>query len=280
MKELRGKTAVVTGAASGIGFALAERFAEEGMNVVLADIERAALDRALEKLGAGGRLLGVATDVADPESVEALAQKAEAAFGKVHVVCNNAGVGTGGPCWEQSLEDWRWVLGVNLWGVIHGIRCFVPRILAHGEGGHIVNTASVAGLLSPPFMSIYCATKHAVVAISECLHHELSLSAGNVHASVLCPAWVKTKIADAERNRPARLPAAAGPTDQRVDMMQAILRQAVETGMDPRDVADRVVTAIREEQFWILTHGKVKGAVSKRTEGIVAETNPETSFDL
>ena len=211
MRELRGKVAVVTGAASGIGRAMAERFAREGMKVVLADVQEKPLAEAREaSAAAGAEVIAVPTDVSKWEQVEALARRAVEAFGAAHVLCNNAGVAVGGVAWETPVADWEWILGVNQWGVVHGIRAFVPRMIAQGEG-HVVNTASMAGLVSAPGMSAYCATKHAVVTISECLHHDFAITgnAGTMHVSVLCPGWVKTNIAESVRNRPGASPLAA-----------------------------------------------------------------------
>jgi len=277
MRELKGKVAVVTGAASGIGRAMAERFAREGMKVVLADVEEKPLAEARDTVArAGAEALAVRTDVSRWEDVEALARRTFDAYGAAHVLCNNAGIGAGGLTWELSEADWQWVLGVNLWGVVHGIRAFVPRMIRQGEG-HVVNTASIAGLISAPGMGPYCASKHAVVAISECLHHDLTVAAGGkVKVSVVCPAWVKTNIADAERNRPASLPRRAGaergPQEQ---MLESLLRQAVASGIPPEVVADKVLRAVVEERFWVLTHPKTKAAVEKRTRGILDDALPE-----
>src|SRR3989454_8974881 len=204
MKEFRDRVAVVTGAASGIGRGLAERFAAEGMKVVLADVEQSALDQAdAEMRERGATVLPVRTDVSKPQQMEQLAQQTLEAFGAVHIVCNNAGVGgPGGPVWERTLADWQWVLGVNLWGVIHGIRTFVPIMLRQETEGHIVNTASVAGLVSLPMLTIYDVTKHGVVTLSESLYQELAMSGSRLRVSVLCPGFVSTNIMDADRNRP------------------------------------------------------------------------------
>jgi NAD(P)-dependent dehydrogenase (short-subunit alcohol dehydrogenase family) len=277
MRDLKGKVAVVTGAASGIGRAMAERFAREGMKVVLADVEKKALEETVGAIAKSGtEAWGVVTDVSRREDVEALARKTFELHGGAHVLCNNAGVGAGGMSYEQPLSDWEWTIGVNLWGVIHGIRAFVPRMIEQGEG-HVVNTASMAGLISAPGMGAYCASKHAVVAISECLFHELTLAAGGkVKVSVLCPGWVKTNIADAERNRPESLKGRpAGQRGPQEQMMETMMRQLIAGGMPPSEVADMVLAAIREERFWILTHPKMKKAVEVRAHGILEGIDPK-----
>ncbi|MGO9838078.1 MAG: SDR family NAD(P)-dependent oxidoreductase [Polyangiaceae bacterium] len=277
MKNLKGKVAVVTGAASGIGRAMAERFAREGMKVVLADVEEKPLGEARDAIGKGGaEAISVRTDVSKAAEVDELARRTFDAFGAAHVVCNNAGVGMGGLMWQVPRADWEWILGVNLVGVVNGIRAFVPRMIEQGEG-HVVNTASIAGLISAPGMGPYCATKHAVVAMSECLHHDLTLAAGGkVKVSVLCPAWVKTRISDSERNRPASAPAGQGgvrtPQDQ---MVESMVRAAVEAGIPPEVVAEKVLQAVIEEKFWILTHSKTKKIVEKRMIGILENQNPQ-----
>jgi NAD(P)-dependent dehydrogenase (short-subunit alcohol dehydrogenase family) len=277
MRELKGKIAVVTGAASGIGRAMAERFAREGMKVVLADVEEKPLAEVREAIQRGGaEAIAVRTDVSKWEDVDALARRTFEAFGAAHVVCNNAGVGAGGLSWELAEGDWQWVFGVNLWGVVHGVRAFVPRMIAQGEG-HVVNTASIAGLISAPGMGPYCATKQAVVAISECLHHDLTVAAGGkVKVSVVCPAWVKTNIAESHRNRPASLPRGevTDRSPQR-EMMEGMVRSAVASGIPPEVVAEKVLRAVVEERFWVLTHPKTKGAVEKRMRGILGDALPE-----
>ena len=277
MRELKGKVAVVTGAASGIGLAMAQRFAREGMKLVLADIQEKPLAEAREAIAKGGaEAIAVTCDVSRWEAVDALAARAFEAFGGAHVVCNNAGVGVGGMTWEMTQAEWEWVLGVNLWSVVHGVRAFVPRMIAQGEG-HVVNTASVAGLLAPPGMSAYCATKHAVVAISECLHQDLAVT-GNlakVKVSVLCPAWVKTNIADSDRNRPAAAARKGGAPSPQEQMMGAMIRTAVAGGIPPEEVASQVLSAIHEERFWILTHPKIGKAIERRTRGILEGKVPE-----
>jgi NAD(P)-dependent dehydrogenase (short-subunit alcohol dehydrogenase family) len=276
MKDFQGKVAVVTGGASGLGRAMAQRFAREGMGVVLADVQQDALDRTVAEFGAAGHTaIGVRCDVAKADQVDALRDAALKRFGKVHVVCNNAGVAPGGLAWESTVADWEWCLGVNVYGVIHGIRSFVPAMLAHGEEGHIVNTASVAGLISPPGMAIYCVSKHAVVTLTECLHHDLASKTDKVKASVLCPAYVPTAIADSERNRPAGLrnPERARSPEQIAREEQ--LRKAVSSGrITAEQVGDRVFEAIRDEHFYILPHQKIKGAIETRMQDILLERSP------
>ena len=272
MRVFRGKTAVVTGAGSGIGRALAHRFAAEGMNVVLADIEAAALEAAARELKAAGvPVLAVPTDVSRPEQVDALARQAVEKFNGVHLLCNNAGV-TDHACatWERSLEDWQWVLGVNLWGVVHGIRAFVPLMLAGGGEGHVVNTASLAGLMSLPYGAAYLASKHAVVALSEALHFELAERGPQIGVSVVCPAWVRTRILDAGRNRPG------GPGRARPEFESRLpaFRQMLEAAMRPEQVADAVFDAIRENRFYVLTHPDGREAIRQRVENILAGANP------
>lgn len=270
MEELSGKVAVVTGAASGIGRALAERWAAEGMRVVMADIEKEPLTEASEALrDKGAEVLAVPTDVSDGAQVDALAEAAVDAYGAVHLLCNNAGVGAGGPVAELGADDWEWVLGVNLWGVIHGLRAFLPGMLASGEEGHVVNTASVAGLLGGPWMAAYSASKYAVVGISECLHQELAPT--RVGVSVLCPAWVNTNIASSYRNRPARL---GGGGEQEGGPLTRVLAQLLASGLAPEVVADHVAEAVRRRRFWVLTHPDVLPAIEARAAGIVAGENP------
>ena len=274
MQDLKGKVAVVTGAASGIGLALAERAAREGMRVVLADIEPGALAAAEEKMrAAGAEVLAVATDVAKRESVEALRDRTIATFGACHLLCNNAGVSVGGLTWDITHDDWNWILGVNLWGVIHGIRAFVPAMVASGDEGHVVNTASMAGLIAGPGMAPYTATKHAVVAISESMYHELNMSNSRVHVSVLCPGWVNTRIAESERNRPAELKDSAMGRPE-FAAMQGLVRSLLASGMPPAQVADHVFAAVAEERFWILTHETFKPLVTARFDNAVSGQNP------
>ena len=276
MKEFKGKVAVVTGAASGIGRAMAERFATEGMKVVLADIEDDALAETEKSMNANGAtVVAVRTDVSKAADVDALAEKALDAYGAVHILCNNAGVGPpGGPLWERTLKDWQWVLGVNLWGVIHGVRVFVPIMRAQDTEGHIVNTASLAGLVSLPWMGIYNVTKHAIVTLSETLHHELTLTGAKLKVSVLCPAWVNTRLVDADRNRPAELANEPVEGAAQPDALKEAIRQLLKTGLTTEQIADDVLTAIRDEKLYIVAPPEVKDAVRTRMEDILEGRNP------
>lgn len=278
MKEFNGKVAVVTGGASGIGRAMAERFAAEGMKVVLADVETGVLAQTeAEMKAAGATVVAVPTDVSSASELEALAGRTIDAFGAVHILCNNAGVPpVVGPSWELTEADWQWVLGVNLWGVILGIRAFVPIMLKQGSEGHIVNTASIAGLLSAPWAATYDVAKHGVVTLSESLHRELALTGSKVKVSVLCPAWVKTQLMDGERNRPSALrdeprPESASP---QASVMEQAFRQFVAAGTEPAGIAEMVLDAIREQRFYILPHPQWKEQVRARMEDILQERNP------
>ena len=277
MKEFKDRVAVVTGAASGIGRACADRFAAAGMKVVLADVEEGTLLRAeTEMRGKGATVLGVVTDVSKADSLEALAKKTLDTFGAVHIVCNNAGVGGGfGPTWDQPLQNWEWGFGVNLWGVIHGIRTFVPLMLKQGTEGHVVNTASMAGLLSSPFMSVYDATKFAVVAISESLSLELALQDAQVKVSVLCPGFVSTNIVTSERNRPVHLQTPGQQLSEAEQSFAAMMLSAVAAGIPPAEVAEKVFAAIQNEQFYIFPHPEFLPFVRTRMETILEQKNPE-----
>ena len=277
MKEFRGRVAVVTGAASGIGRGLAEACAQEGMKVVLADVDEAALARAEQELrDAGADVIAARTDVSKSGDVDALARTTLGAFGAAHLLFNNAGVGAGTTVWESTLADWEWVLGVNLWGVIHGVRTFVPLMLGQGDECHIVNTASMAGLVSGPALGVYKVTKHAVVSLSETLSCELSIMKAKVGVSVLCPAGVNTRVMDCERNRPDELRnAPAGESAHpAVAQAEAMLRRLVEEGMPPSQVAGAVFEAIRAERFYVLTHEDWKMHVRKRMNDILLGRNP------
>ena len=270
MELAPGKVAVVTGSASGIGFALARAFAAAGMNVMLADIEAKALAAAVENLrGVRGKIDGVLCDVADATSVESAAKASFDAFGNVHVLCNNAGVGGGGGIDDISLTTWRWVLDVNLLGVLHGIHAFLPHIRAHGEGGHIVNTASMAGLQSGLGFSPYAASKFAVVAMSEGLAKELAPL--GIGVTVLCPGFVQTRIWESARNRPKRYGPAAPPDPaSAAGKLLAHLAERGRSGLDPSDVAAQVLTAIREDQLYVFTHPEMRDEVDARFAAITA----------
>jgi NAD(P)-dependent dehydrogenase (short-subunit alcohol dehydrogenase family) len=252
MQELRGRTAVVTGAASGIGRALALRCADEGMRVVLADVEAGALREAASQIEKrGGEALPVVTDVAQADSVRELAQRSLDAFGAVHLLCNNAGVFTGGTSWESPLSDYAWVFGVNVWGVIHGIQAFVP-ILLEQEEGHVVNTASMAGVTCTPFVAAYVMSKHAVFSLSETLYLEMRAKGTNVAVSVLCPELINTRIAESDRNRPEHLKR-DGPSHTERDLVEGAIRSSVATGVEPARMADRVIEAVREQRLYVLS---------------------------
>jgi NAD(P)-dependent dehydrogenase (short-subunit alcohol dehydrogenase family) len=254
MEDLNGKTAVVTGGASGIGSAMAERFAAEGMRLVLADVEPDALEGAVKRLSdTGAEVLAVPTDVADAVAVDTLAEATFDRFGTAHVVCNNAGVVVGGPGWEIPLAEWEWILGVNLWGVIHGIRSFVPRLVEQGEG-HVVNTASIAGLGPLPFSAPYTATKHAVVGISASLFHELALSGSPVGVTVLCPGFLSTNLLDAARNWPDRLgPRRNVDDDPMAQFMMSVAQSMMDAGPPLSVLTEKVVDAIKKRQFLVTT---------------------------
>jgi NAD(P)-dependent dehydrogenase (short-subunit alcohol dehydrogenase family) len=275
MQTLRDRVAVVTGAASGIGLALAERFAAEGMRVVMADVEADALDRAAAAVRTTARaVLPVRVDVAHAEDVERLAHETYAAFGGAHVVCNNAGVAVIGAVHEHSLADWQWVIGVNLWGVIHGVRAFVPRMLAGGDEGHIVNTASMAGLTTAPFMAVYDVTKHGVVALSEAMYKEFEATGAPLGVSVVCPGLINTNIMRSARNRPPELAdeGKAGPAAQAFGQA---LGDRLATGYPPAEVAEQVVQGIREKRFYVVpAQPEVRQAATLRAQDIIELRNP------
>ena len=281
--NFKGKTAVLTGGASGFGLECARIGARLGMNLVLVDVQQDALDKARAELEAQGvQVLAQRVDVSNAEQMQALAKAVEQRFGAPNFVFNNAGVAAGGLVWENTLEDWQWVMGVNLWGVIHGVRLFTPMMLAAAEKdpsfqGHIVNTASMAGLLTPPNMGIYNVTKHAVVSLTETLYQDLKLVTDQISASVLCPYFVPTGIHHSERNRPANL-AADKPTKSQL-IGQAMSEKAVSSGkVSAADVAQKVFDAITADQFYVYSHPRALGNVQRRTEAIVQGANPPDPF--
>lgn len=277
MREFQGKVAVITGAASGIGRGIANRCAREGMRLVLADVDAGSLAQTERELKAEGvRVLGVVTDVSKREDVEGLARAAYDSFGEVHLLFNNAGVAAGGAPWEATWNDWEWTIGVNLWGVIHGVKVFTPLMLAQNNECHIVNTSSGAGLIVGGFSAPYSATKHAVVALSESMYFALQQRNSLVHVSVLCPAMVRTNIAEVEQHRPEALrnePVVMTP--ERAAGLAA-LKAAMEASMSPDKVADIVFDAIEKEQFYILTHPEWTEVIQLRTEKILKIENPQS----
>ena len=278
LTEFAGRVAVITGAASGFGREFARLGAQRGMRLVLADIDQAGLDAvAAELQAAGATVCAVRTDVSNAAQVEALADAAEAAFGVVHLLFNNAGVASGGRVWESTHNDWEWLLGVNLWSVIHGVRIFTPRMLAHGEPAHIVNTASAAGLLSAPNMGIYNVSKHAVVTLSETLHHDLQAEGAAVGVSVLCPAFVPTGITRSHRNRPATLANTTAPTASML-AAQAASAAAVNAGrITAAEIAADTFAAISAGQFWIVPHRRILESVEVRMQEVLGLRNPSAA---
>ena len=278
LTDFTDKVAVITGAGSGFGREFARLGHQLGMRLVLADIQQDALDAiAAELRAAGATLIAERVDVSVGSDVECLARRSRSAFGEVALLFNNAGVGAGGLIWETSESDWQWVLGVNLWGVIHGIRAFVPSMIAKGTSGHVVNTASVAGLLSAPLMGVYNVSKHAVVTLTETLHHDLKLARSAIGCSVLCPAFVPTGIHESERNRPA------GAKDEKPTASQLAaresIRKAVTSGrLTPQDVARITFDAIRSDRFYIITHPKILGSIGLRHQDIAEMRNPSDPY--
>jgi NAD(P)-dependent dehydrogenase (short-subunit alcohol dehydrogenase family) len=284
LKEFKNRIAVITGGASGFGREFANIGARLGMKLVLADVEQGTLDKAAQELRAGGaEVLAVKVDVSRPEAVDALAAATLERFGVPSLVFNNAGVGHGGLVWEHSLKDWEWVLGVNLWGVIHGVRAFTPMMLAAaardpGFEGHVVNTASMAGLLTAPNMGIYNVSKHAVVALTETMYQDLRLVTDQVSCSVLCPYFVPTGITTSARNRPAELAAEARPTASQL-IARAMSDKAVSSGkVTAAQVAEKVFEAISAREFYIYSHPHALGNVQSRMEAIVNHRNPPDPF--
>ncbi len=270
MDKFEGRTAFITGGASGIGFAMARAFAAAGMKVAIADVEREALNAAVAKLKEGNAdVLGICLDVRDRDAMEAAAATVTEAFGPVHVLCNNAGIGAGGPMHETTYGDWDWTLGVNLNGVVNGLQAFLPGMVAHGEGGHVVNTASMAGIAGFGGMGPYNASKFAVVGISEALAQDVAHA--NIGVSVLCPGFVKTNIFTSSRNRPADLPGREY-TPSAED--EARLAEILETALSPEQVAEQVLEAVRQKQFWIFTHPQFAQVVEMKMQSMLAAFPP------
>ncbi len=283
LKELQGKTAVITGAGSGFGLEVARIGARQGMTLGLVVVLADALERARTELeAAGAPVLAQRVDVSSAEAMDALAEAVQQRFGAPHFVFNNAGVAAGGLVWENTVADWQWVLGVNLWGVVHGVRAFTPRMLAAAQAdpayrGHIVNTASMAGLLTPPNMGVYNVSKHAVVALTETLYQDLHLVSDQIGASVLCPYFVPTGISQSERNRPGEL--ATGQPTQSQLIGQAMSDKAVSSGkVTAAEVAQKVFDAMAADAFYIYSHPKALGNVQTRMAAIVAGSNPPDPF--
>ena len=269
MEDLQGRVAVVTGAASGLGLAMSHRFAQAEMKVVLADIEAVPLDAAVRELRAAGHdATGVVTDVADVDAVNRLAAAAFDAHGAVHVLCNNAGVDKRARVWELTLDDWNWVLSVDFWSVVYGLRAFVPRMLARAEGGHIVNTSSMAGLLPMPNLGAYAAAKSAVLALSLSLQTEFDQLESSLGVSVLCPGFIATGITNSARNRPGDLADQAPPPDVPRTTAGAVATLTV------ADVAEQVVEAVTSNRFWILTHDQYQTVIRQHAAGVGTEARP------
>ena len=272
MPELKGKVAVVTGAGSGIGRELASACAREGAMVVLADVDEAGMRETATRIASLGTCsLQMRCDVSKPDELDRLAARTYAEFGAAHLLFNNAGVAVAGPAWTATLEDWKWTLDINLMGVVHGIRSFVPRMLAQKDECHVVNTASVAGLLSLPGSGVYCVSKHGVVALSECLYHDLRVERAPIGVSVLCPAYVNTGIFDSARNRPREL-AATNPLGRPYEEAG---RKALLAGkLSAADVARITLEAVKERRFYVLPHQKIKAAIETRMRDILDERDP------
>ena len=281
--DFKGKTAVLTGAGSGFGLECARIGARLGMNLVLVDVQQDALDRAAEEMQAlGVQVLARRVDVSSAEAMQDLAREVQSRFGAPHLVFNNAGVGSGGLIWENSLAEWQWVMGVNVWGVVHGVREFTPMMLAAARQdpnwrGHVVNTASMAGLLTPPNMGIYNVSKHAVVALTETLYQDLCLVTDQVRASVLCPYFVPTGISQSQRNKPAHM-ASETPTQSQM-IAQAMSDKAVGSGrVSAAEVAQKVFDAVRTGEFYIYSHPQALGNVEQRMQAIVKGEAPPDPF--
>lgn len=281
MKDFAGKTAVITGAGSGFGREFARIGAQLGMKLVLADVQPDALQGVVDELKAqGADVIGRQVDVSQAGQVQALADLAFDRHGEVHLLFNNAGVAVGGLVWENTERDWQWAMGVNLWGVIHGVKSFVPRMLAQGGEAHVVNTASVAGLVTPQMSAVYNVTKHGVVALSETLFHDLRLVGSSMGVTVLCPAYVATGIGHSERNRPADAANEAPPTESQ-QAAQSAMNKALQSGrLSAADVGRMTFDAIRDGRFYLLTHPRILDTVKLRMEDILALRNPSDPFSF
>jgi len=280
MRDFAGKVAVITGAGSGFGLEFARIGAAQKMRLVLADVQQDALDAAVaEARSRGAEAIGVRTDVSIAEEVARLAARADEAFGGVHLLFNNAGVAAGGGyVWEGSIKDWKWLLGVNVMGVVHGIRSFVPRMLEHGAESHVVNTASAAGLVSPPLSAPYNASKHAVVALSETLYHDLRLAKARVGVSVLCPAYVPTGISRSDRNRPPELRDDSPQTPSQVAARERSEKAVGAGKLSAADVARTTFDAIREDRFYVITHRNLLPSVELRLRDVLEQRAPSDPY--
>lgn len=275
MEDFRNKVAVITGAAEGIGRALAVKAAVEGMKLVLADIDENRLNLLTKSLNsAGTSAISLRTDVSSEDEVKKLAALAYSNFGAVHLLVNNAGVALAKNAWETTRNDWDWVMGVNLYGVTNGLRAFIPKMIESGEDGHVVNTASIAGLLSEPSMAAYNVSKFGVVTLSEGLHHDLTLRRARVGVSVLCPGWVRTRIAEAERHRPAEERNDLSRLDKVTASTGVSMFKAVQGGMEPEEIAEATFDAVREGRFYIITHPHTKAGIKIRMNDILEERQP------
>lgn len=281
MKTLKDKVAVITGAGSGFGREFARLGAREGMRLVLADVQADALAAVVDELKGEGDVIGEVVDVADAAAVARLADRAYATHGNVHLLMNNAGVGSGGYLWEGTDKDWQWVMGVNLMGVVHGVRHFIPRMLAanaRGEPGHVVNTASMAGWLCPPLMGVYNVSKHAVVALTETLHHDLRLAGSTIGVSLLCPAFVPTGIADSHRNRPQHLSDDSKTTSSQRMAQDAMVKAVTHGKITAAHVAELTFDAVKGERFYVFTHPKIMPGIAARLQAALAGTAPADPY--
>jgi NAD(P)-dependent dehydrogenase (short-subunit alcohol dehydrogenase family) len=277
LTEFDGKVAVVTGAASGIGRAMCEKFASLGMRVVMADVEGDRLRQSAKRIEATGvEVLAVTVDVSRADELSRLAEHTIERFGKVHVLCNNAGVFAGGLTWDAVGSDWEWVLGVNLYGVLHGIRAFVPIMLEQNEPGHVVNTCSMAGLINTPLSGAYNVSKHAALSLTETLYHELRMKQSPVGCSALCPELIRTGIANSDRNRPPHLKRPENADTPEMELVEQAIRSSIETGLDPSVMAERVYQGIKHDQFYLLAEEGTnwEAACLTRLEDIRLRRNP------